>query len=281
MSRSDGGHDHRADGNRLLTNTVPPMLKSPPANRTSLLRRFVDANRRLSERLDSREDAALYRRYDADVAACIAGLPSGATVVDIGGGRHCSFASQLDADRDFRLIAVDISPEELASNTSADETRVGDVSKHLPFADGEVDLVVSRTVLEHVTSVDTAAREMARVLRPGGRSLHLLPCRYALFALAARAMPFAIAKRLVHKLLPESQGIVEFDVVYDKGHPAALERAFVTAGFTQVSIECTWDQSGYFHPLVPLFLIVLGYQRLMKALRVRVLASYVVIRAER
>ncbi len=202
-------------------------------------------------------------------------------MVDVGGGRHCSFVDQLDADRDFHLVAVDLSPDELLVNTSADETRVGDVAERLPFADGEVDLVVSRTVLEHVTSVDTAAREMARVLRRGGRSIHLVPCRYALFAIAARLIPFSISKRLVHKLLPESQGIVEFDVVYDKGHPAALERAFLSAGFTQVNVECTWDQSGYFHPFFPVFVLVLAYQRVVKALRLRVLASYVVIRAER
>jgi SAM-dependent methyltransferase len=215
------------------------------------------------------------------VATAIDALPSGATVVDVGGGRNCSFAKNLNDDRDFRVVAVDISPEELAANTSADETRVGDVSERLPFLDGEVDLVVSRTLLEHVTSVDRAAEEMARVLRPGGRSIHLLPCRYALFAVAARVLPFALAKRVLHTLLPESRGVVEFEVFYDRGHPVALERAFRGAGFAKVDVQCTWDQSGYFHPFFPAFLIVLAYQRLAEALGLRVLASYVVIRATR
>jgi SAM-dependent methyltransferase len=251
------------------------------ANRPSLLRRFLDANRRLSERFDPRLDAALYRRYDADVADCLASLPSGAIVVDVGGGRHCSFADELHPDRAYRVIAVDISPEELGQNSSVDETRVGDVAVRLPFEDAEVDLVVSRTVLEHVVSVDAAAREMARILRPGGRSVHLLPCRYALFAIAARVLPFSLAKRLVHKLLPESEGIVEFDVFYDKGHPVALQESFRAAGFTQVDVTCTWDQSGYFHPVFPLFLLILAYQRIVTMLRLRVVASYAMIQAVR
>lgn len=202
-------------------------------------------------------------------------------VVDVGGGRHCSFADQLPLDRDIDVIAVDVSPEELAANTSADEVRLGDVVEHLPFGDGEVDLIVSRTLLEHVQSVERAACEMARVLRPGGRSIHLVPCRYSLFATAARLMPFVMVKRMLQTLLPEAQGVVEFDVVYDQGHPAALERAFSAAGFSQVDIECTWDQSGYFHWLFPAFALVLAYQRTVEALGLRVLASYVVIRAGR
>jgi hypothetical protein len=119
------------------------------------------------------------------------------------------------------------------------------------------------------------------VLRVGGRSIHLLPCRYALFAIAARLVPFSLAKCAVHRLLPESRGIVEFDVVYNKGHPAALERTFLGAGFSGVQVECTWDQSAYFHPFFPAFLVVLVYQRVMEALRLRRVASYVVIRAVR
>ncbi|MDX6689005.1 MAG: hypothetical protein QOG15_462 [Solirubrobacteraceae bacterium] len=119
------------------------------------------------------------------------------------------------------------------------------------------------------------------MLRPGGRSIHLLPCRYALFAIAARILPFSLAKRVLHVLLPESRGVVEFDVVYDRGHPNALEKAFRSAGFSNVEVECTWDQSAYFHPFFPAFLLVFGYQRVAQALGLKVLASYVVIRAER
>ena len=246
-----------------------------------LLRQFIDANRRLSARLDRREDAALYERYDDDVADALRLLPPGALVVDVGAGRTCSFANRIPATADLRIIAVDVSADELAANKTADETRVADVSRHIPFGDSEVDLVVSRTVLEHVSDVEGAAREMARVLRPGSRTLHLLPCRYALFAVIARVLPFDLAKRILHTVVPESRGIVEFDVYYDRGHPRALERAFSAAGFSDVQVEHTWDQAGYFHAFFPAFLLVLLYQRLAALCRLRVLASYAIVRATR
>ena len=42
----------------------------------------------------------------------------------------------------------------------------------LPFTDGSFDLIETRAVLEHVGNIEAAAREMARVLRPGGVAIH-------------------------------------------------------------------------------------------------------------
>lgn len=245
-----------------------------------LLERFLEANRRLSARLDRRDDAALYTRYDDEVASAASSLPDGGVVVDIGAGRTCSFADRL-RNKAITIVAVDVSAEELAGNTDAHETRVADVSRHIPFAGSEVDLLVSRTVLEHVPDLSRTAAEMARVMRPGAETIHLLPCRYALFAIVARVMPFSLAKRVLHTMIPSSRGVVEFNVYYDRGHPRELERVFTHAGFREVHIECTWDQAAYFHAFFPAFLLVLLYQRLAQACHLRLLASYAIVRAVR
>ncbi len=176
---------------------------------------------------------------------------------------------------------MDSSADELSANTTATSTVVADVSRHIPFENGEVDLLVSRTLLEHVPDLQSAVTEMARVLKPGGRSIHLLPCRYALFAIAARVVPFDIAKAILHRTIPESEGVVEFDVVYDRGHPTALEAAFARAHFHEVNVECTWDQTDYFQPFVPAFLLVLAYQRFAEAFRIRIVAAYALVEAVR
>ena len=247
----------------------------------SLLQRFMQANRKLSARFDRREDAALYARYDDDVGEALSALPDRGIVVDVGGGRACSFADRLPAKHALTIVAVDVSPEELAANNTVDRTLVADVSRDLPFADGEVDLLVSRTLLEHVPDVEGAARAMARVLKPGSQTIHLLPCRYALFAIVARVVPFDLAKRILHTVIPESEGVVEFDVFYDRGHPQALQQAFTDAGFREVRVDCTWDQTDYFQSFFPAFVLVLAYQRLAAACNLRVLASYAIVRAVR
>ncbi len=47
----------------------------------------------------------------------------------------------------------------------------------LPYHDGVFDLVLSHEVLEHVADDRAAAREMVRVLRPGGRAIVFVPNR--------------------------------------------------------------------------------------------------------
>lgn len=50
----------------------------------------------------------------------------------------------------------------------------------LPFADDSFDLIVSHQVFEHIRDTELACRELARVLRPGGLSIHVFPSRFRL-----------------------------------------------------------------------------------------------------
>jgi SAM-dependent methyltransferase len=55
------------------------------------------------------------------------------------------------------------------------------VGERLPFADNAFDVVFTNEVLEHVQDDRQAAREIARVLRPGGRSVNFVPNRLYFF----------------------------------------------------------------------------------------------------
>jgi ubiquinone/menaquinone biosynthesis C-methylase UbiE len=250
-----------------------------------LARHTIDANVSLSGAIERRlglpSDKPLWHRFEDEAARRMAELPRRAVAVDLGGGRRCVFAEHLRPEQEVELVAVDISPEELALNEVATATHVADVAESLPFADGAVDLMTSRMLLEHVADVRAAAANMARVLKPGGVALHLLPCRYALFAMAARWLPFDPLVRALHKLMPWTIDQVEFEVFYDQGHPEAMERAFRDAGFRDVEIEVVWGQPGYFEWFLPLFLLHGVYARALERLGWRRMASYMLVRATR
>ncbi len=55
---------------------------------------------------------------------------------------------------------------------------VAAAAEQLPFADGTFDVVFSNEVLEHVGDDRAACREIARVLRPGGRAVIFVPNRW-------------------------------------------------------------------------------------------------------
>ena len=50
----------------------------------------------------------------------------------------------------------------------------------LPFSDDSFDVVVSTSVFEHAQNKEECFREIHRVLRPGGYSIHLLPSKWYL-----------------------------------------------------------------------------------------------------
>lgn len=53
----------------------------------------------------------------------------------------------------------------------------------LPFADDSFDLVVSSQVFEHVMDYAAVMRELGRVLKPSGLSIHIFPARWGLVEL--------------------------------------------------------------------------------------------------
>jgi SAM-dependent methyltransferase len=60
-----------------------------------------------------------------------------------------------------------------------DDIHVGSATA-IPVADNQFDLVFSHGVLHHVPDIETAQREIHRVLRPGGRLVVMLYARHSL-----------------------------------------------------------------------------------------------------
>ncbi len=111
----------------------------------------------------------------------LASLREGEVVLDLGsgGGFDCFIAGRKVGPRG-RVIGVDMTPEMLSrarrnltayqARTGLDnvEFRLGEI-EHLPVADESVDVVLSNCVLNLSPDKPQVWREIARVLKPGGR----------------------------------------------------------------------------------------------------------------
>src|SRR5579859_488847 len=245
----------------------------------SIIKRNQAWSARLERRLPQAKDDPL-KVYDRTVVKCASRLKA-PVIVDVGGGKRCTFAPLIDKGTCARIIAVDVSEEELRHNTDVDDKRVADAAQGLPFADAEVDLIASRLVLEHVADVEAFVAHSARVLRKGGYSIHLMPGRFALFAIAARILPFNFAKSVVHVLRPQTVGVIEFPVFYDKCYYTALHETFTRQGYEKVRVLPFYYSSDYYDAFFPAYCLSALYEMVVRKLRLRNLAGYILVVAQR
>ena len=113
--------------------------------------------------------------------AALAALKPGETVLDLGsGGGFDIFIASRKVGASGRAIGVDMTPEMLGKarrniagyrkETGLDnvEFRLGEI-EHLPVADNSVDAIISNCVINLSPDKTQVWREMARVLKAGGR----------------------------------------------------------------------------------------------------------------
>lgn len=249
----------------------------------TLITRFVRFNKSVSRTIRPYLPQAktnLHEEYARVVAAYMSFNP-GMTVADIGAGKNSHFAKHLDRSAKSRIIAIDVSDDELAENDTAAEKRVADVTRHLPLAHGEADIIVSHSVLEHLEDVESFIQKAAGVLLPGGHFISVFPSKYALYALLNRMLPRELSSRLLRLLVPGSEGVLGFPTYYDNCFPSAMTRVLRRNGFEVVDVRVSYAQTDYFAFLLPLYLLIAAFEMLLMALGWRNLAATVMIVARR
>ena len=113
--------------------------------------------------------------------SAIASLKAGDVVMDLGsGGGFDVFIAGKKVRQDGRVIGVDMTPEMITkarnnavtyrNRTRLDnvEFRLGEI-EHLPAADNSIDVLISNCVLNLSPDKPQVWKEIARVLKPGGR----------------------------------------------------------------------------------------------------------------
>lgn len=107
----------------------------------------------------------------AELEAARRHFPSAGDVLEVGAGNGWQ-ARQLAQDG-YRVTAIDVDPSNPVLGEHHPVALYDGVN--LPLEDASVDVVFSSNVLEHVRDLPGLLLEMRRVLRPGGRAVHVLP----------------------------------------------------------------------------------------------------------
>jgi ubiquinone/menaquinone biosynthesis C-methylase UbiE len=161
------------------------------------------------------------------------GLRRESTVLEIGCGSGM-YAIHLAKRVGSRVTAVDVNPHaiagaaQLAAASGLDrlvQFAQGDLSRALGFADGSFDAAYANDVLCHIPERPRLLRELARVLRPGGRLLF------------SDALVIGGVVSQVELATRSSIGLYFFSP------PGENERLLVSSGFTVLSANETSEQA--------------------------------------
>jgi SAM-dependent methyltransferase len=245
----------------------------------NLMQTFFQTNRDVASRLGRYLPGGspdVFALYDEMVIRYMS-LFNCPVILDVGSGAECRFSHLKPFGS--RIICVDISQEELSSNKEADERLVADVTQGIQLPDAAVDLIISRVLLEHLTDPGAFFRHAFRVLKPGGYSIHLFPCRFAPFALINQVLPATVGRRVLHYFLPESWQRGGFPAYYHKCYYSGIKRLLHGCGFSIQEMYFSHSQSIYFRFFLPFFLMSALYDMCVRP--IKNLAAFILVASQK
>lgn len=114
----------------------------------------------------------------------------------------------------------------VGENPTLDAAAIITPGQPLPYEDERFDLIVSRYVFEHLDDPAWAARELLRVLKPGGWICVMTPNKWGYVALAARLTPNRMHVRALKKVQPDRKAEDVFPTAYMLNRPKDVRRWF-------------------------------------------------------
>ena len=136
----------------------------------------------------------------------------------------------------------------------------------LPLEDACVDVVMSRSVMEHIEDPLKVYRELNRVMKPGAHFVFLTANFWDYAALIASVVP----NRFHPWIVAKTEGRAEEDVFptrYRTNTRAAVRRWADATGFEVVSFRYLGQYPSYFMFNGPLFLLASGYEKLISKVK--------------
>jgi SAM-dependent methyltransferase len=192
----------------------------------------------------------LYRRL-VEIAA------PGLTILDAGCGHRAPNLQEL-RDSGATLIGVDLVRLEPQPGLQLIEADLGAV----PLPDAAIDLIYSRSVMEHVVDPDAVYGEAARLLKTGGRWIFLTANRWDYVSLVSRLTPNRFHAGIVRRFEGREEHDV-FPTAYRTNDLSQIARHAAGHGFRIDRFERHGQYPAMFYRLGGLFLIATLYEKVI------------------
>lgn len=197
-----------------------------------------------------------YRTFEKSVSKLV--TPE-RTLLDVGCGRTAPVLAKF-AGRAKRLVGIDL--VQFTSDGSGMELRNGDITA-TGLPPSSVDVVMARSVMEHVTEPQRAYREMYRVLAPGGSFVFLTANLWDYASIVAMVVPNRWHPWVVERVEGRAPDDV-FPIAYKCNTKSVIRRLAADSGFRVKTLDYLGQYPAYFLFNGPLFFLATGYQKLIE-----------------
>jgi SAM-dependent methyltransferase len=185
-------------------------------------------------------------------------LSAGQQVLDAGCGRQMKVCKELS--NTARVVGIDLDSALETDNREAPFGIRGDLSR-LPFSSDYFDMVISRSVVEHLEDPAQVFREFHRVLKPGGKIVIVTPNKYDYVSVIAGMTPYSLHRLLVSKIFQVSEDDV-FPTLYRANTISSIREALSTAGLVEMELRTINHYPAYLMFSPALFRLGILYERL-------------------
>ena len=193
------------------------------------------------------------------------------TILDAGCGNTLALLKRYGSTVSF-AAGIDLSaPTEKRPDRAG--VAVGDLGA-LPFGDAAFDVVVSRSVVEHLADPVAVFSELRRVLKPDGRLVFTTPNGYYYSSLIARMMPFAWKDHIMQRVFEDKEEAYDhFPVFYRANTRRSIMRVAAQAGLRVIDVRALRHFPYYLLFSPTLFRLGMLYDWLVTRLRLDGLQS--------
>jgi len=199
-----------------------------------------------------------YRKYESKVDSL---LPCN-TILDVGCGRTASVLRKYIGKATV-LIGVDL--EDRVEPLTRITYIKGDISS-IPVPRETADLIISRSVLEHLPDPNPVFREIARVLKPNGSWVFLVPNAWDYVSVISRLIPNRWHGWIVKRTEGRSEADT-FPTYYRANSYFAIKKLSEHNGLEIVDFQWLGQYPSVFWFNPYLFLIATSYHKLIEKYR--------------
>lgn len=185
-------------------------------------------------------------------------------ILDIGAG------GQVAQNRNLkpyfqRVCGVDIDPIVL-TNPCVHEGKLLNDDMTIPYHDETFDAAISDYVFEHLRDPTATLREVARVLRPGGRLFFRTINRWHYLCMISRCIPRRLSARVADTLgHAPVEAAKTHETFYRLNSPGQIRRHAHAAGLRVGQIATLETHPIYFRLFAPAWFLMVGAERIMNA----------------